>query len=266
MPLLLSVRIPGRHTDRAVGVVVVVLILAVVAAGIWWSWNRKKQRRVALAGFAAQYQMQYTQDDPYDLLGYPFHLLREGDGRGCENVLAGAWQGLPMREADYWYYTESTDSKGNRNRSYHYFSIVIAVLAVDAPGVTVDKENLLTKLADHLGFHDIDFESEDFNREFQVKARDKEFAYQLIDARMIRWLLSTGGTFGFDLQGSNLLVHSKRLSPTGLVPLFGTAKGFSDHIPNLVWTEYGTKATGVAPSATAVDAQPRPDNEERSTP
>jgi len=63
-----------------------------------------------------------------------------------------------------------------------------------------------------------------------------------------------------------LRTHSAADELAGLVPLFGTAKAFNDHIPNLVWTEYGTKATGVAPSATAVDAQPRPDNEERSTP
>ena len=33
------------------------------------------------------------------------------------------------------------------------------------------------------------------------------------------------------------------MKPLELVPLFGTAKGFHDHIPRLVWTEYGTGST-----------------------
>jgi len=32
-----------------------------------------------------------------------------------------------------------------------------------------------------------------------------------------------------------------RLRPTGLIPLFGMAKAFVDHVPKLVWTEYATE-------------------------
>jgi len=60
------------------------------------------------------------------------------------------------------------------------------------------------------------------------------------DAPMMRWLLSTRGSFGFEVNGPTLLVWCGRLRPTGLVPLFGSAALFRDHIPRLVWNEYGT--------------------------
>ena len=226
------------------GVLVVILVAAVVVAGLWYSYYRKKQREQALATFAGQHGLEYSKSDPYGLLSHGFHLFRQGDGRGCEEVLAGTWQGLPVKEADYWYYTQSTDSEGRTSRSYKYFSVIIADLQAAMPYVSVSKESVFSRLADHLGFHDIDFESEQFNREFQVKSPDREFAFKLIDARMIQWLLSTGGTFGFEAQGPNVLVYCHRLKPVGLLPIFGAAKAFQDHVPNLVWTEYGQ---GVAP-------------------
>src|SRR5437879_695324 len=188
-------------------VLVVILVLAVVAAGIWYSYYRKQQRRKALALFANQYGLTYSQDDPFGIIGYPFHLFSMGDGRGCENLVYGEWQGIPVQEADFWYYDESTDSQGRRSKSYHYYSVVVAGVGIDAPAsVRISKESLLTKLADHVGLHDIEFESEQFNKAFNVKAQDREFCFKLVDARMMQWLLGTGGGFEFEVAGPWLLV------------------------------------------------------------
>ena len=223
-----------------VGALVVVVIIAVIVAAAWWSYAQRQKRREELLAFATQYRLELSREDRFGLTSYPFPLFRQGEGRGCENVLAGTWQGLPVKEADYWYYTESTDSNGRKTRTYHRFSIVLADLTCAVPNVSIHRESLLTKMADHLGFHDIDFESEDFNRRYQVKAADREFAFKLVDDRMMRWLLSTDGSSSFEVNGSDLLVWCRRLKPTELVPLFGTAKAFVDHVPNLVWNDYGT--------------------------
>ncbi|MGH2555362.1 MAG: hypothetical protein ACRDHO_06560 [Actinomycetota bacterium] len=217
-----------------------VLILAAVAAFAVYSFVQKQKRREALAIFALQNKLEYSRDDPFGLPDLDFRLFELGDGRGCENVMWGYWRGLPVKQADYWYYQESTDSKGHRSRSYRHFSIVLADLPAFFPQVCLERESLMTRLADALSFRDLEFESEDFNRLFQVRAADDEFAYKLVDARMIRWLLSTGGEFGFEVSGPNLLVWSDRCRPTGLIPLFGSALLFRDHIPRLVWNEYGT--------------------------
>jgi hypothetical protein len=217
-----------------------ILVLVAVGGGLVYAFVQKQKRREALAMFALQNKLEYSREDPFGLVHHDFHLFGLGDGRGCENVMWGDWHGLAVKEADYWYYTESTDSEGHTSRSYRRFSVVLADLAALLPRVSIEKEKLLTRLADALSFHDLEFESEEFNRLFQIRAADREFAYRLIDARMMRWLLSTRGNFGFEVNGSNLLVWCGRVPPTSLTPLFGSAALFRDHIPRLVWNELGT--------------------------
>ncbi len=243
-------------------VLIVILVLAVVAAVAYYSYQRKKKRRLALASFAQRYGLRYSQDDPFGLLVHDFHLFTLGDGRGCENVVSGQWEGVPVREADYWYYTQSTDSKGNTSRSYKYFSVIVMEMGLRSPYVSVSKESIFTRLADHVGFRDIDLESEDFNREFNVRGEDREFVFKLIDARMMAWLLQTGGTYGFEARGNDLLVYCHRVDPMALVPIFGTAKAFRDHVPRLVWNEFGTGSVPPPDPAT----QPEPGSTERSSP
>lgn len=215
-----------------------------------WMLYPRWRRRPAAVRFASQYGLSYCAAGGIDLAGYDFPLLREGDRRGYKNVLAGRWRDLPVTEADYWYSTRVTGPDRQSGRGYAYFSIVLADLAVAVPCVSIHRKNVFTKLAEHLGLHHIDFESEAFNREFRVTAADEQFAVELIDAAMIQWLLSTGGAFTFDIAGGNLLVSCDQLPVTELMPLFEAAKGFADHIPQLVSAGYGP------PAHTAADAPP----------
>jgi type II secretory pathway pseudopilin PulG len=223
---------------------VVIGIVVIVALGIYFGWYAKKKRREELARMAAQLGLQYSQQDTFNLLGLPFGLFRMGDGRGCENVMWGRWLDIQLQEFDYWYYEESTDSKGNRTRTYYRFSCVVSQLPLDSAHLSITKENLFTRLADHLGFEDISFESEEFNRKFQIKSKDRKFATDLIDARMMQWLLATEKGWSYELSGPYLLCYHKRLRPVELTPLLGTMKEFRDHIPRVVYGLYGSGASG----------------------
>lgn len=225
---------------------VLIFLGALVVVGLlaYFSWQAKQKRRASLAGFAAQHGLTFSVDNPGRLeRSYPFHLFSMGDGRGCENVLTGVFQGVPMHEADYWYYDESTDSEGRTSRSYSHFSVVVIDLEAVVPDVRIERENVLTRLADHVGMSDIEFESEDFNRSFNVKAKDKEFAFKLIDARMMQWLLDAGDKLCVEAVGPNVLLYCKRLPPERVSTMFFAAKGFVDHVPKLVWNEYGKAAS-----------------------
>jgi hypothetical protein len=223
----------------SLGPLIFLLILSVMAAAVVYGFHRKQKRREALALFALHHGFEFAQSDPFGLVGHPFRLFTLGVGRGCENVMWGTWQDLPVKEADFWYYTESSDDDGRTTRAYHHYSVAIADVHAVLPHVAVDRENLVSRFADRMGFRDIEFESDQFNRTFQVRSTDREFAYRLIDARMMRWLLAMDGGFGFEVQGNAILVHGPRRNPTELIPLLGMTKGFRDHIPRLVWSEYG---------------------------
>ena len=85
---------------------------------------------------------------------------------------------------------------------------------------------MLTRLADALSFHDIQFESEDFNRMFNVKSPDKKFANDFIDARMMQFLLQTGKGTAFEVMGDRLLCFRRKLAPMEIVTLLGLSKAF----------------------------------------
>ena len=106
--------------------------------------------------------------------------------------------------------------------------------------MSIARENLLSKVGKHVGLDDIDFESGEFNREFMVKSADREFAFKLIDAEMMQYLLGTAGRFVIEVHGSDLLVRCGLLDPAKLTSLFDTVKGVRNHIPRVVWTEYGS--------------------------
>ncbi len=227
---------------RAYGLILLFVVVVAGVAAISWYLKQKRIRELAVV--ARQLGLEFSPSDQLGCLGLPFRLLTKGDGQGVENVMWGTWQGLPMREFDYWYYQESTDSRGNRSKTYYRFSCAVTEIEAYCSPVRIERENLFTVLADHLGMPDIEFESESFNRAFNVKAEDRKFANDLIDARMMQWLLTVDGGFEFEISGKWILCYGKRRAPLELVPLLGTVERFREHVPRVVYELYGPSATG----------------------
>ncbi len=225
---------------------VLFIVLAVVAVGgvAYASWYLKQKRIKDLAAAARQLGLEFSAQDSVGCLGFPFALLGKGDGRGAENVMWGTWQGSALTEFDYWYYEESTDSKGNRSKTYYRFSCAMTEIEAACSHLTLERENVFTRIADHIGLHDIEFESDEFNRAFNVKAKDRKFANDLLDARMMQWLVGVEHAFQFESSGRFVLAYSKRRSPTELIPLLGTLQQFVQHVPHVVYDLYPIRASG----------------------
>ena len=215
------------------GIFVLVIVIAV------HQWKAKKRRREGMATWAMSRGMTFVPEDKAMPTRFDFALFERGDGRGCDNVATGTWEGTEVHLADYWYYDESRDSDGSRSRSYRRFSV--AVLRIDAvvPAVRIERETVFSRLADHVGFRDIEFESEEFNRRFDIRSPDRQFAFKLIDGRMIEWLLHAAGPQCFEVSGPWLLAYSGQVAPEHLPTLLSAATAFVDHIPRLVWADYG---------------------------
>ncbi len=212
------------------------------------SYLAKKRRREGFALVATQLGMEYWPQDPFGLLSEPFALFQKGDGRGIENVIAGVYQAVDTKAFDYWYYEESTDSKGNTSKTYSRFNCAVVPIDAACSPLTIENENVFTRLADALSFRDIEFESEDFNRAFNVKSPDKKFANDFVDARMMRWLLRYGEDTAFEIMGDRLLCYRRKLSPLEIVTLLGISKAFLDHVPRVVYSLY-PRAAPLPPEA-----------------
>ncbi len=218
---------------------VILLVVVALVAGAYVSYKLKQKRRRELVMMANQLGLEYSEADLRGCLGLPFALLSKGDGRGAENVMWGTWQGTALREFDYWYYEESTDSEGHRSKTYYRFSCAVTEIEAFCPQLMIHRENVFTRLANHVGLPDIELESEEFNNAFNVKAKDRKFANDFLDARMMQHLLHTERVFQFEVSGKWLLCFSKRRQPMELVPLIGTLKQFLDQVPRVVYELYG---------------------------
>ncbi|MEX0985718.1 MAG: hypothetical protein WD096_11820 [Actinomycetota bacterium] len=212
--------------------------LVVVGVIAYLSYRAKQQRITEIRALAARLGLTYTSDDVYGLLALPFGLLRQGDGRGIENVMHGVVENATMHVFDYWYYEESTDANGHRSRSTYRFNCVVASFDASGPGLSIAEENFLTRIADAVALDDIQFESEEFNRAFNVKGADERFATALVDARMMQWLLQSGMEHAFEVAGDRVFVSHRRVDVAGIPALMSTAASFVAQIPRVVSSLY----------------------------
>ena len=219
------------------GLIFVGFIVA-AAVGAWISFYLKKKRRQALAAAARQLGLEFSLTDPFATLSEPFELLRKGDGRGVENMMWGTWQDMELHEFDYWYFEESTDSQGHRSKTYYRFNCVMTPIEASCHRLLIDHENRFTRLADALSFHDIEFESEAFNKEFTVRSPDQKFASDLVDQRMMAWLLEHASGHSFEVVVDRILCWRKKCDPVQITHLVGVTKGFKEQIPRVVYELY----------------------------
>ena len=71
---------------------------------------------------------------------------------------------------------------------------------------------MLSKIAQALGYDDIDFESAEFSRTFCVRSKDRKFAYDVCHAQMIEYLLANRD-LSLEIEGPALaLAFNRRLS------------------------------------------------------
>jgi len=120
-----------------------------------------------------------------------------GRGQYAMNVMSGNIEGHSVMLFDYhsrsfrdgarvWEYS--------RWYEHHYHSFMVLDLGQEFPALTVDAESnglgILARIADAIGKGDIDFESHEFSKRFDVRGEDKKFAYDFCNVQMMEHLLS----------------------------------------------------------------------------
>ena len=199
--------------------IIVGFIALIVVVGILGYISARK-RREAMAALAAKLGLHFDPNKNWDIARrYSFlDKLRSGSNRYTFNIMAGSYQGHDVSLFDYHYETHSTDSKGHRQTHHHYFSFFILHLPASFPELTIGSEGFFSKIAQALGYDDIDFESHEFSRKFCVRSPDKKFAYDVCNARMIEYLLSNTD-LAIEIEGDALAISfSSRLVPEVIEP------------------------------------------------
>ncbi len=173
-------------------VLIIVAVVALIVVAAIFGQMAAKKRREAMLMLAARLGLRFDPNKDRVLpKRYQFlDKLRQGDNRYAFNILSGKYKDHDVMAFDYHYETHSTDSKGNRETQHHYFSFFLLLMPVAFPELTIAREGFFSKVAQALGYDDIDFESHEFSRKFCVRSKDKKFAYDVCNARMMEYLLA----------------------------------------------------------------------------
>jgi hypothetical protein len=190
----------------AIAAFILIVVAGVVSA---------RKRREAFMVLAARLGLRYEPFKSRDMANrYKFlDKLRRGYNRYAYNILSGSYKEHELTLFDYHYQTGS-----GKNTQHHYFSFFILHLPVSFPELIIGPEGIFSKIAQSIGYDDIDFESHEFSRKFCVRSKDKKFAYDACNARMIEYLLANYD-LTIEIENDALAISfSKRLKPEQIEP------------------------------------------------
>ncbi len=110
--------------------------------------------------------------------------LQIGHSRRGFHVVRGEWGGRRAAAFQFRY----TVGSGKNQHTVH---VGVALLHLERafPEFLIGPENFLHRIAGAFGYEDVDFESVAFSNAFNVRCRDKKFAYDFCNSRMIEFLM-----------------------------------------------------------------------------
>jgi len=159
-------------------------VVAVIAVALWFGAKRKKE--LAAWASAAGLAFSPSSDRSYDNRYPRFGCLHRGHSRSAYNIASGSWNDRHLEAFDYRYVTGH-----GKNRTTHTFSAIILASSLPLKPLRIRPENAFDKLTEFFGADDIDFESDQFSREFHVKGPDKKWAFDVLHQRTMEFLLAS---------------------------------------------------------------------------
>lgn len=191
--------------------------------------RRRKTRR--MAEFAQAQGWHYTPTDPSLTRRYEGSPFGTGSSRRAAHVMTGHHQGTPFTIFEYRY----THSDGDDTETYR-FTVVVLPLPATRPTLQVTRETGMGRFLAHLGFRDLQLESEDFNRAFRIDTDNDRFAYDILNPPTMEWLLTQAPTYPFRFTGNHLITwRSGAIEPEHALQTLTFATNLRDRVPTFVW-------------------------------
>ena len=227
---------PERQESPRVSPLIFFLIALVVAGAAWYYQSvLAERRRRQLAGIAAREGLAFSAKDPFAMVHtLPFELFDRGDRKKLKNVMYGRTKdGYEVRAFEYQYTTGSGDS-----RQTYKWSCAMAHTGAVWPELTLGPESFFGRIANVVTRADIEFESDEFNRAWEVRSTSRQFASAMIDPEMMLFLLEKAEGSYFEIQGPWIQFYVQRKEPEFLLQALGFACEFRRRIPPVVWELY----------------------------
>jgi hypothetical protein len=211
-------------------------ILVVVALAV------RSRRRSKMQQVASSLGLRFSPRDTFGTARLPFDLFTKGRRRRVENVMWGSIDGLPVRLFEYWHSNTRTEQRYEPTRQRyetvqredrHHFSCCLVEIPSPVSHIVIRHASLLDRAARRLLGRGITLGSERFNRAFFVSGESPRAASEVIDERMMEWLLRLDGKWSFEVRDFFLLAYCPRLGPRHLPVVLRAALGFRALIPKV---------------------------------
>ena len=196
-----------------------------------------KARRERFAAFAAERGWHYSAVTERGLEDrYPeLDLFRRGSNRYARNFLTGSASWHALTAFDYHYQTSSGSGK-HRHTQHHRFTVIMLQPGFPLKPLAIRGEQVFDRLTAAFGWDDIDFESAEFSSRYHVSSPDRRWAFDVIAARTMAFLLDReAGSMQMD--HVRLMLPLRQVSdPSEILPACDTAAGLLDGIPEYART------------------------------
>lgn len=207
----------------------VLAVAGLIVLSVWLD----RRKREAFRLVAARLGLTYAPERDYSLGSRHQFLnqLNAGSNRYAAHVLSGTMEGCAVLAFDYHYETHSTNSKGGRTTHHHHLSVFATTLPKAFPELTIRPEGVFSKIAQALGYDDIDFESAEFSRHYCVRSRDRRFAYDVCHPLAMEFLLEHK-SLDIEIEGTTLAaIENHTLGPTDVEPGLRRVLAFRGLLP-----------------------------------
>ena len=170
----------------------------------------EEKRRKAMSAIAEKLHLSFYRGKERGIIRkFSFiNKFHHGRDKYASNSLYGQYRGHEVNVFDYHYTTGH-----GKNRRHHRLSFFLIEIPVVFPELTIVPEDVFSKIGQAIGYDDIDFESHEFSRKYCVRSKDKKFAYDFCNAKMIDYLLSNN-ELSIEVENNVLAIYfNRRLAP-----------------------------------------------------
>jgi len=175
--------------------------VAMTALAFYMAWREKR----ALAAWAKQRGYAFSEWDTFNVAGRcrGFPAFNRGRDRRVYNIVYGKYKGYDFC---FFRYRYTTGSGKNRSTTRLQGLLVEGDLCFPCR-ISMRPEGFLDKLAEVIGFDDVDFEYHEFNKKYFVKAEDKRVAYDFFGRDVMEYLLMLPRPIHLEVLGPHFLFH-----------------------------------------------------------
>jgi hypothetical protein len=212
-------------------IIFITAMIGLIAAIAIYSWQKEKDRTLALQKTASQLGWSFMATAPLNMISFleRFALFNQGHGKQIKNFMYGEANGIKAAVFDYLYVTGS-----GKNRQTHSQSVVyLEPTYLTLPYFSLRPENFLLKIFAALGYQDIDFGQRPvFSKQYILRGNDEPAIRRAFTDQLLNFYETYGGT-STDGGGNQLFLYrgNHRFQPQEIQGYVGLALNLAGLFP-----------------------------------